>query len=282
MLQVKNLTKRYPGFVLDDVSFELPEGYIMGFIGANGAGKTTTLKGIMNIIVPDKGEVNIFGKDMKIAETEIKQDIGFLMGAINCYPPVKVSRFLSVSSRFYESWQQETCEKYLKKFNIDKNKRIKELSQGMKVKLGLAVALSHDAKLFILDEPTSGLDPVARDEILDILIELVADGKKSVLFSTHITADLEKCADYILFLKEGKVVANDEKDRLLDSYVVVRGDLENMDKVRQKAVGLKHNAFGFSALMKTSDTEGQNFDFAADRPTIDDIMVYFGREDKND
>ncbi len=149
MLKVEGLTKVYPKFKLDGVSFELPSGYIMGFIGANGAGKSTTLKSIMNIVCPDDGTVEIFGKDMKTKETEIKQETGFLMGAVNCYQLVKISKFLDVTKSFYNEWQDDECEKYLKKFDIDKEKRIKELSQGMKVKLGLAVALSHKAKLFI-------------------------------------------------------------------------------------------------------------------------------------
>ena len=282
LLKVEGLTKVYPKFKLDGVSFELPSGYIMGFIGANGAGKSTTLKSIMNIVCPDDGTVEIFGKDMKTKETEIKQEIGFLMGAVNCYPLVKISKFLDVTKSFYDEWQDEECEKYLKKFDIDKEKRIKELSQGMKVKLGLAVALSHKAKLFILDEPTSGLDPVARDEILDILCDLVADGDKSVLFSTHITSDLEKCADYILFIKNGLIVANDTKDGLLDGYVILRGGADEAEKVADRAIGTKRNRYNFSALVRTCDLIDDDKNFTTDRPTLEDIMVYYGRAEDND
>lgn len=282
MLKVENLTKVYPKFKLDNVSFELPSGYITGFIGANGAGKSTTLKSIMNIVCPDDGTVEIFGKDMKTKETEIKQEIGFLMGAVNCYPLVKISKFLDVTKSFYNEWQDEECEKYLKKFDINKEKRIKELSQGMKVKLGLAVALSHKARLFILDEPTSGLDPVARDEILDIFCDLVSDGDKSVLFSTHITSDLEKCADYILFIKNGLIVANDTKDGLLDSYVILRGGADEAEKVAGRAIGMKRNGYNFSALIRTCDLVDGDKDFTTDRPTLEDITVYYGRAEDND
>lgn len=281
MLKVTNLVKRYPAFLLDNVSFEVPSGYITGFVGANGAGKSTTLKSVMNIVFPDSGEVEIFGKDMKTHETEIKQKIGFLMGAVNSYPLVKVEKYVDVTSSFYKEWRQDVCDGYLKKFGIDKNKKIKELSQGMKVKLGLAIALSHEADLFILDEPTSGLDPVARDEILEILSDIVSSGDKSVLFSTHITSDLEKCADYILFIKDGKIVENDTKDGLLDSYAIIRGGADELtEDIIKKSVGVKKNKYNFSALIsrdKIADVEG----FSVDRPTLEDISVYYGRGNGN-
>lgn len=281
MLKVTNLVKRYPAFLLDNVSFEVPSGYITGFVGANGAGKSTTLKSVMNIVFPDSGEVEIFGKDMKTHETEIKQKIGFLMGAVNSYPLVKVEKYVDVTSSFYKEWRQDVCDGYLKKFGIDKNKKIKELSQGMKVKLGLAIALSHEADLFILDEPTSGLDPVARDEILEILSDIVSSGDKSVLFSTHITSDLEKCADYILFIKDGKIVENDTKDGLLDSYAIICGGADELtEDIIKKSVGVKKNKYNFSALIsrdKIADVEG----FSVDRPTLEDISVYYGRGNGN-
>ncbi|MGN1042679.1 MAG: ABC transporter ATP-binding protein [Christensenellales bacterium] len=281
MLKVTNLVKRYPAFLLDNVSFEVPSGYITGFIGANGAGKSTTLKSVMNIVFPDSGEVEIFGKNMKTHETEIKQKIGFLMGAVNSYQLVKVEKYVDVTSSFYKEWRQDVCDGYLKKFGIDKNKKIKELSQGMKVKLGLAIALSHEADLFILDEPTSGLDPVARDEILEILSDIVSSGDKSVLFSTHITSDLEKCADYILFIKDGKIVENDTKDGLLDSYAIIRGGVDELtEDIIKKSVGVKKNKYNFSALIskeKLAGVEG----FSVDRPTLEDISVYYGRGNGN-
>lgn len=282
MLQVKGLTKTYPSFKLDNVSFNVPSGYITGFIGANGAGKTTTLKSIMNIVCPDSGEVKIFGKSMETDEKAIKQNIGYLSGAINTYPQVKVSKYLKTTSSFYDNWQESVCEDYLKKFNIDTHKRLKELSQGMKVKLGLAIALSHGASLFILDEPTAGLDPVAREEILDIFSDLVNDGDKCILFSTHITSDLEKVADYILFIKEGIIVAHDTKDGLLDNYRVISGSLEHIDKIASVCIGLKKNRFGFSALVKLCDCKYLGQEYTQERPTLEDIMVYFERGSKND
>ncbi len=274
MLRVKGLTKVYEKFTLKDVSFSLEPGYIMGFIGANGAGKSTTLKGIMNIIKTD-GEVEIFGKDMKTHEIEIKKEIGFLLGAVNQYPLLKVKKYLDTTASFYDNWDEVACKEYLDRFSIDGNKRIKDLSQGMKVKLGLTVALSHNAKLFLLDEPTSGLDPLARDEILDILVSLVSDGERSVLFSTHITSDLEKIADYILFIKNGLIVANDTKDALLDNYLVVHGSVEQYGDIADKCIGSKVNKFSFSALMKAEDrVDGYEYE----RPSLEDITVYYGRE----
>jgi len=277
MLKVEGLTKTYPSFKLDNVSFNLPAGYIMGFIGANGAGKTTTLKSIMNIVYPDSGSVEIFGLDMKTAETEIKQKIGYLLGAVNSYINTKVGKYLKITSSFYDGWEEDTCEKYLEKFNIDRNKRIKELSQGMRVKLGLTVAFSHGADLFILDEPTSGLDPVARDEILDILSDIVSNGDKSVLFSTHITSDLEKVADYILFIHNGIIVAEDTKDGILDSHILVHGNLSDAEKIKKRCIGIKTNSLGFTALVKRENFRDGESEFTTERPTLDDIMVYYER-----
>ena len=223
MLKVEGLCKEYPSFRLQDVSFELPAGYIMGFIGENGAGKTTTIKAIMNMAAPDSGTVTVFGMDVKEHEKEIKQDIGLLMAGIDCYPMCRVEKFVRIVSTFFDNWDNVACENYLKRFSIDKHNRLTELSAGMKVKLHLAIALSHNAKLLILDEPTSGLDPVARDEVLDIMQELVSNGERSVIFSTHITSDLDKCADFILFIKNGLIVANDTKDCILLGHRVVTG-----------------------------------------------------------
>ena len=194
ILEVKNVTKNYPSFKLDNVSFNIEEGSICGYIGRNGAGKTTTLKGIMGLIHIDNGEIKVFGRDMQEHEAENRQEIAFALSEINYFPDAKVGSLTKVTSGFYPNWNQETFEKLCKRFNIDQNKKIKQLSSGMKVKYNLAVALSHGARLLILDEPTSGIDPVSRDEILDIFKLIVKDGKRSILFSTHITLDLDKCS----------------------------------------------------------------------------------------
>ncbi len=275
MLSVKDLRKDYGAFKLDGISFSVPRGYITGFIGANGAGKTTTLKNVLNITHSDGGEVKVFGMDMAEHEQEIKRRIGFASGAFNYYTYSKVSKVASVVKSFYDEWSDEQYRKYIKAFNIDESKRIKDLSLGMRVKFSLALALSHNAELIILDEPTSGLDPLARDELLDVFREIISDGERSILFSTHITSDLDKCADYILFIKDGKVVANDEKDALLAAHVLVCGGPDALsDDIRDKAKGIKTNDFGFTALMLKADApEGYEYQSV----NLEDIMVYYNR-----
>jgi len=222
-LDIRNLNKKYEHFQLKDVSFRLEKGYIMGFIGANGAGKTTTIKSILNLIRMDGGEIRILDKNMAEHEVELKQEIGFAFGDINFYTRSKIRTLTNVIKRFYSNWEDETYHKYLKKFNLIEDKKIAELSTGMKVKYSLALALSHGAKLLILDEPTSGLDPVARDNLLDIFQELVQDGEISILFSTHITSDLEKCADYVTYIHNGQIINSAEKEQFIDTYRLLNG-----------------------------------------------------------
>ena len=279
MLEVKNLCKHYPKFDLVDVSFELPTGYIMGFIGMNGAGKTTTLKSILNIVRPDNGEVKILGKDMSKNEIEIKKEIGFMFGPMDCYSHYTIKKVADVYKRFFDKWDDSLYENYLTKFNIDENKKISDLSAGMKVKLGIAFALSHEAKLIILDEPTSGLDPIARDELLDIMREVIANGDKSILFSTHITSDLDKCADFIIFIRNGKLIANSTKDDLINKYYVLSGkkaDLTN--ELKSKLIGLKNNEFGFSGLIERKDFE-KDSQVQKEKPNLEDLMIYLNREE---
>ena len=205
ILEVNNICKEYPGFHLKDVSFVVRQGTIMGFIGRNGAGKTTTLKSIMNMVHVPTGGIKIFGLDMVENESSIKTRIGYAGGTIDYYKKKKISKLLSTTKRSYENWDDTLCNKYLKLFSLDTNKTPSQLSEGMKVKLNLAIALSHKAEILILDEPTSGLDPVSREELLEIFRYLKAQGV-SILFSTHITSDLDKCADDITYIREGMVV----------------------------------------------------------------------------
>ena len=205
VLEVHGLTKRYPAFTLDGVSFDVPQGAVMGFIGRNGAGKSTTLKSILGMVHPDAGEVRVFGMDYAENERAIRRELGVVLGGIDFYPKKKVAAITDVTRRFYDNWEQAKYEHYMKLFAIDPEKRVDQLSSGMKVKYMIALALSHNARLLILDEPTSGLDPVSRDELTELLGRIVADGTRSVLFSTHITSDLEKCASHIAFIKEGRM-----------------------------------------------------------------------------
>lgn len=278
MLSVKNLCKRYEKFELSNVSFELPKGYIMGFIGANGAGKTTTIKSLLNLVKRDSGEITIFGKSISDSENEIKQHIGFSSGSITFYSRKKVSSLIDVYKRFFTEWSDSTFFEYMKKFNIDTNKTVSQLSQGMQTKLSVAMALSLNAKLIILDEPTSGLDPIARVELLEILQSIVADGEHSILFSTHITSDLDKCADYILFIKEGKIIENATKDDLIDSYALVMGKISELPSIESRLVGVRPNAFGFQGLLKRADLLPTDTLEVA-KPNIEDIMVYHIKEE---
>ncbi len=218
LLSVKNLTKRYPGFTLKDVSFELPQGRIMGLIGTNGAGKTTTLKSMLNLVRPDAGRVEMLGLDFFENETECKQRIGVVLGGADFYKLKRLDVVTTVTRQFYREWDEAAYQKYLCAFSLDPQKRIKELSSGMRVKYAVALALSHGARLLILDEPTSGLDPVSRNDLLGLFRQLVADGQRSILFSTHITTDLEKCADDIAYIKDGKLLRCAEKSAFIESF----------------------------------------------------------------
>lgn len=205
ILEVNNISKKYPGFELKDVSFSVEKGTIMGFVGRNGAGKTTVLKSIMNMVYTTEGNVTFFGMNMKENENAIKQRIGYAGGAVDYYKKKKISKLLCIAKGFYENWNEDVCSRYMKLFSLDKNKTPSELSEGMKVKLNLVTALSHGAELLILDEPTSGLDPVSREELLEIFTYLKTQGI-SILFSTHITSDLDKCADDITYIREGSII----------------------------------------------------------------------------
>ena len=207
ILEVNNLTKIYPAFELKPVSFHIKAGEVMGFIGRNGAGKTTTLKSILNLVHPDAGSVRILGMDYLDNEDEIKQQIGYAVGGINYYKREKLKEIVAITRIFYDNWDDEAYRHYLDAFKLDENKKIMELSEGMKVKFYLTLALSHNAKLLILDEPTSGLDPVSRDE-----------KGVAILFSTHITSDLEKCADTITYIKNGELLLSAKKEDFIRYY----------------------------------------------------------------
>ncbi|MGI6227915.1 MAG: ABC transporter ATP-binding protein, partial [Peptococcales bacterium] len=226
IIEVENLRKVYGEFTLTDISFALPRGYIMGLIGPNGAGKSTIIKLIMNLVKRDEGKINIFGLDSIGHEVDVKQRIGFVYDDNHFYEELTVEQMKKVIAPFYNNWDAGLFHKYLKQFEISPKKKIKELSKGMKTKFSLAFALSHHAELIIMDEPTSGLDPVFRNEILEILADLLQDENKGVIFSTHITSDLDKIADYITFINKGKLVFSKTKDEILDNYAVVKGTKE--------------------------------------------------------
>ena len=217
MVEIRHLNKTYPAFTLSDVSFDIAEGRITGFIGRNGAGKTTTIKSMLNLIHPDSGEILYFGKPLAGNETEIKKHIGYSTGSVNWYPRKKLREIIAIVRSFYDTWDENAYRKYLALFALDENKTAMELSEGMKVKCNLLIALSHQAKVLILDEPTSGLDPFSRDELLDIFMELKRNGV-GVFFSTHIISDIEKCADDIVYISGGRIVAALPKEAFIRDF----------------------------------------------------------------
>lgn len=218
LLEVEGLTKKYPKFTLKNVSFSLEQGRIMGLIGKNGAGKSTTLKSMLNMVCPDKGCIKMLGHDFRQDEESCKQNIGVVLGSIQFYQDKKLQTITGVTKRFYQNWDDTAYQKYMSMFELDEQKQVKQLSEGMKVKYLIALALSHDAKLLIFDEPTSGLDPVAREDLLELFQQLVKDGKRSILFSTHITSDLDKCADDITYIKNGEIIASSDKASFIQTF----------------------------------------------------------------
>lgn len=273
---IENLNKSYSGFQLKNVSLSLPKGYILGFVGENGAGKTTTINSMLNIVKRDSGTVKIFGKDINQYENEIKKKIGYISGDI-IYPKKQVNQVTNIYKRFYDTWDEEVYRSYLAKFKLDESKRLDQLSKGMYLKYVLALALSHHASLLILDEPTTGLDPVARDNLLEIFHSLVETEEVSIFYSTHITSDLEKCADYIAFIKNGCIVENSSKDDLLDDYRLVNGSKESLTAIKKRLISYKENAFGFNGLIKTSLViEHEDIRYA--EPSIDDIVIFISEK----
>ncbi|MCI1946321.1 ABC transporter ATP-binding protein [Clostridium luticellarii] len=276
ILSVMDLNKKYERFELSNVSFTLEKGTITGFIGRNGAGKTTTLKSLLNFVHPDRGEIVFFSRKFKDSEFEIKQKVGFVSGGINYYPKKKIKVISATTRRFYKQWDNRAYSHYMDMFKLDENKTPDELSEGMKVKYSLALALSHNAELLILDEPTSGLDPVSRDDLLSVFLELEAKGI-TILFSTHITSDLDKCADNILYIKNGKILANTHMNSFLSQYRVLELTKEQLtDDLKLKLIGCKKSKYGYSALIKTADCRNVNAKMSD--VDLESAMVHLERE----
>ena len=273
-LEISGLRKEFRDFTLDNISFSLPVGYIMGFVGQNGAGKTTTIRLTLNMTERDGGEVRIFGLDNISDEQRIKQDVAVVFDETYFVDSWKVREVEKAVQGFYSNWDSRLYSQYIKSFNLSMEKRVNELSRGMKMKLMLAVAMSHNAKLLILDEPTSGLDPVARDELLEILGNYIEDGQKSILFSTHITSDLERIADYITLIDHGNIFYTGTKDDLLESFCIVKGGPNDLTgELQKRLIGLSRTSTGFSGLLRVAEREILPREVIAEQPTIDEILV---------
>ena len=272
ILEIKDLTKSYDGFTLDKVSLALPKGSIMGFIGGNGAGKTTTIKLILNLIHRDSGCVKVFGLDNLDYERQIKEDLGVVFDESSFPLNMRVPHINKVLGRIYKNWDEAIFFNYIDKFGLPVKKDIKDFSRGMKMKLSIAVALSHHAKLLILDEATSGLDPVVREEILDVFLDFIQDEDNSIFVSSHIISDIEKVADYIAFINNGRIVFCESKDQLLNKYGVLKchaAEFETLDRTYVK--GYRKSEFGVEALVIRDKFRGQ---YTIDRASIEDIMLY--------
>ena len=279
VLEINNITKDYKKFKIDNISFNLPKGYIMGFIGANGAGKTTTIKLILNMIKRDSGEIKVFGLDNIREEERIKEQIGVVFDECYYLEDWTLNDVEKAVSMFYKNWNSSIYEKYLKEFNLARDKKVKDLSRGMRMKLMIAVAFSHEAKLLILDEPTSGLDPVARDEFLDILRDYIEDEEKSVIFSSHITSDIEKIADYITYINNGKIIFTGEKDEFLEKYCIIKGGKEDITESQKKEIiGLRIHSTGFEGLIELKKAVGFSSKVIIEKASRDEIIIYMNKE----
>ena len=278
-IEVKNLRKNYKDFSLKDISFSLPTGYIMGFVGQNGAGKTTTIRLMLNMTDRAGGEISLLGMDNLRDEQSIKQDVGVVLDEIYFVNNWTVREVEQALKPFYVHWNSALYSQYAQQFRLPLDKKVKDLSRGMRMKLMLAVAMSHEAKLLILDEPTSGLDPVARDELLQILSDYI-DEEKSILFSTHNTTDLERIADYITLIDDGNIFYSGTKDDLIDSYRIVKGGPNDLpDPFREKIIGLTKNNTGFSGLIRASDGKYLPEEIVTEPPSIDEILVAISKRE---
>ncbi len=276
ILQVEDLTKEYAGFKLDHVSFSLPSGAIMGLIGENGAGKSTTINAILNLIKKDAGRVTFWGQELKSGKA-LKEDIGVVFDDINFYETLTPAKVGRISAEAYRQWDDALYGEYLKRFQISPKKEIKTLSKGTKMKLCIAVALSHRPRLLILDEATSGLDPVMRDDILDIFLDFVQDENHSILMSSHITTDLEKVADYITCIHQGKVLFSKSKDELRYQYGIIRCGAALYDQIDQEEIlACRKDAYQWNILVGDKEKARKKYKTAVvDDATLDDILLLY-------
>lgn len=279
-IEIRDLTKDYGAFKLDHVSITVPGGTIMGLIGENGAGKSTTIKCLLDLIHPDSGTITLLGRDNRTGERAVLEDVGVVLDEAMFHDALTAAQVGTILRRLYRSWDPALFRRYLGQFSLPEKKEIKTFSRGMKMKLAIAAALSHHPDLLILDEPTSGLDPLVRDEILDIFLDFLQDETRAVILSSHITSDLDKVADTIALLHEGKLLFHEEKDVLREDYAVVKGGADQRRVLNDADfIGVHENAFGFEALCRR-DVARRYPALTAERPTIEEIMLFYTRKKK--
>ncbi|WP_193064041.1 ABC transporter ATP-binding protein [Oceanobacillus oncorhynchi] len=277
VVEFKGVTKHFKDFSLEDVHLQIRQGCVTGFIGANGAGKSTTMKLMMNLLKADAGDINVFGLDYASNEKEIKERMGFVYDSNVFYESLNLKGIRRIVAPAYKNWNDKQFFDYIKKFELPLNKGMKTFSKGMQMKASLAMALSHDAEFIMMDEPTAGLDPVFRRELLDILQEIMEDGRRTLFFSTHITSDLERIADYITFIQKGKILFNDSIEDVQNRYALVKGSMDVINRdVEKMFIKIERSSYGFTAL--TNDVAGVKAvlgDRVAMEPaTLEDIMFY--------
>lgn len=275
ILEVTGLKKVYKDFNLSDISFSLQEDCITGFIGVNGAGKTTTLRAILNLISKESGIIKFFGKDMQTNEKELKNRIGIVLDDGCFYDELSMAEMKSIIASAYSSWNEQDYKAYMERFNLNPYQKISALSKGMRMKFALALALSHNADLLIMDEPTSGLDPLIRSQLMEILTDYMNQGGKSVFFSTHVTSDLDKIADMLILIDNGKILFEEEKDTLIDNHRLVKGDKKYLnEETRKLFLNIQESSFGFIGLTKQLDLVQKSMsNILVERPSIEDIML---------
>jgi len=283
-IEIKNVTKKYDGFTLDNVSFEVPKGSIMGFIGQNGAGKSTTIRSLLNIIPVDGGEIRILGLDHLKNEKEIKERIAVVFDELPFHDVFNAKDMSRIFEGIYPKWNRNEYVRYLDRFQLPRKKKIGEFSKGMKMKLQIACALSHEAELLVMDEPTSGLDPVVRDEILRIFMEYLEDGERSILMSSHITSDLEKIADSVTYIDRGHILISGYKDEILETHGIIKCSKEQFREIEPADfVSARVNSFGVEAMVKNREEMKRRYgDLIIDPATLEDVMLYYVNRDKKE
>lgn len=283
-IEIKNLTKRYDGFTLDNVSFNVPKGSIMGFIGQNGAGKTTTINSLLNILKWDSGEIRLLGKEMPEHEYEVKEQVAAIFDVLPFNDDLSAKQLTKIMGGIWKEWDAEGFENYLDRFQLPYKKKFGQFSKGMKMKLQIAAGLSHNAKLLIMDEATTGLDPVVRNEILDIFLEYLQDEDNSILMSSHITSDLEKVADMVTFIDKGKILITGIKDEILDSHGVVKCSKKDLkDFEREDYISARVTDFGAEVMVSDRDKASKKFSGAViDKTTLEEIMLFYVNQSKGE
>ena len=284
-IEVNNLTKEYQDFKLNNISFRIPKGSIVGFVGENGAGKSTTMKAILGLMPIESGEIKILGNKVGIGGDESwREQIGVVFDECNYPQELRVKEIWKILKQIYKTWDDAKFMNCLTAFQLPLDKKIKDLSKGMKMKLSIAAALGHDSRVLILDEATSGLDPVIRNEILDIFQEYTMDEEKAVFLSSHITSDIEKIADYIMFIHKGQLLFYENKDDLIYNYGMVKCSQKQAERIPEEIiVGMQRHAFGVNVLVKNKnlllengfeDTDEEETQPVIDKVSIEDILLY--------